>query len=305
MASSISTTPADSALFDAVAYFRREDPTGERVAKVLRKTFDQLYDGQHTGRYKIEQLYKTEKTHFGTLVEINLQREFAIPDGELLDYKIESHEVDCKYSFTGQWMLPPESFEQLVLLLQANDENSSWNMGVIRVTQENRRTSENRDRKTSLSKEGKSRITWLFQNARLQPNALLTLPADDVNRILGMPSGQKRVDELFRTALETRISRNIVATVAQQEDYMKRIRANGGARTNLASEGILILSGDYLDQRNLAGQLGLDEPLAGELISVKVQPATEAEGVLIDDCYWKRLEPEATATKSAPILKKA
>jgi hypothetical protein len=26
-------------------------------------------------------LYKTEKTHFGTLVEINLQREFGFADG--------------------------------------------------------------------------------------------------------------------------------------------------------------------------------------------------------------------------------
>jgi len=53
------------------------DPDGLRVARVLRRTYDMLLDGQHTGRYRWDQLYKTEKTHFGTLVEINLQREFG------------------------------------------------------------------------------------------------------------------------------------------------------------------------------------------------------------------------------------
>ena len=53
------------------------DPDGSRIARVLRRTYDMLLDGQHTGRYRWDQLYKTEKTHFGTLVEINLQRESA------------------------------------------------------------------------------------------------------------------------------------------------------------------------------------------------------------------------------------
>ena len=48
-----------------------------KVAKVLRRTYDMLLDGQHTGRYRWDQLLKTEKTHFGTLVEINLQRAFG------------------------------------------------------------------------------------------------------------------------------------------------------------------------------------------------------------------------------------
>lgn len=58
-----------------------KDYDGARIAKVLRRTFDMLLDGQHTGRYRWRQLYKTEKIHFGTLVEINLQREFGFDDG--------------------------------------------------------------------------------------------------------------------------------------------------------------------------------------------------------------------------------
>ncbi len=69
-----------------VAELARLDPDGSRMARVFRATFDQLYDGQHTGRYSLDQLFKTEKTHFGTLIKINLQRELLLADGSVLDF---------------------------------------------------------------------------------------------------------------------------------------------------------------------------------------------------------------------------
>lgn len=51
------------------------DPAGRRFGRVLRDTIDQLLNGEVTGRYDWKTLFKTEKTHAGTLVEINLQRE--------------------------------------------------------------------------------------------------------------------------------------------------------------------------------------------------------------------------------------
>jgi len=58
--------------------------------------------------YRWDQLYKTEKTHFGTLVEINLQREFGFADGRdhgLLRSRAST--VDCKYAQNiAEWMIP-------------------------------------------------------------------------------------------------------------------------------------------------------------------------------------------------------
>lgn len=69
-----------------------------------------LLDGQHTGRFRWDQLYKTEKAHAGTLIEINLQREFGFGDGLEMDYRIAGIDVDCKFSQTrGAWMIPPEA----------------------------------------------------------------------------------------------------------------------------------------------------------------------------------------------------
>ena len=58
------------------------DPDGDRFAAVLRDTLDQLLDGRRRGRFDYRDLYKTEKTYMGTLVEINLQRAFDFEDGD-------------------------------------------------------------------------------------------------------------------------------------------------------------------------------------------------------------------------------
>lgn len=293
---------ADPGVAAVVAELRRLDPDGSRMAKVFRSTFDQLYDGQHTGRYSVDQLFKTEKTHFGTLIEINLQREFKIADGDVLDFKIAGLEVDCKYSHTGAWMLPIESFEQLILVTEADDQKSVWSAGVVRVTEENRRTSENRDKKTGLNAHGRSQITWLFKDAPMQPNALLQLPPSVVAEIMAGRSGQARLNELFRRATNRRLSRNIIATVAQQDDYMKRVRDNGGSRSALRPEGYLILGGDYSVQRNLAAALGATIPEPGELVSIQVVPATAQDGVEIEGGWWRLAGPGDRIESPAPVL---
>jgi hypothetical protein len=284
----------DFALDEVEEYLRVQDPRGARMAKVFRSTFDQLYDGQHTGRYKLSQLYKTEKTHFGTLLEINVQREFEFEDGDVLDYKIAGHEVDCKYSHTGAWMLPQESFNQIILGMKADDAKSRWSAGLVRVTPANRRTSENRDRKTGLNSVGRTQIRWLHDDAPMQPNALLGLLETEVSAIFEQSSGQARINHLFRTAPNQRLSRNIIATVAQQEDYMKRVRENGGSRSALRPEGFLILGGDYRSQREMAIQLGATVPDPGEMISVRVArcDGPGANVVEIGNSYWRIATPQ-------------
>jgi hypothetical protein len=116
---------SDSELVAVAAEVGSLDPDGSRIGRVIRATFDQLYDGQRSGRYRWDQLFKTEKTHCGTLIEINLQREFQFRDGNALDYTIADVDVDCKYSqeLSG-WMIPPEAVSRLCLGLSAVDNAS-------------------------------------------------------------------------------------------------------------------------------------------------------------------------------------
>lgn len=289
---------ADAELQEIAAELARLDPRGVRTAQVLRETLDQLYDGQRTGRYRWDQLHKTEKTHCGTLVEINLHREFDFADGETLDYRIAGAEVDCKYSQSlGGWMIPPEAHDHLCLLLWADDAAGFWSMGVVRTTPGRLNTGGNRDKKATLNSAGRDAVTWMYQRIPLPPNVLLQLPRATVDRIFALRHGTQRVYELFRCALGMRIGRGVIATVAQQSDYMKRVRTNGGARTALQPEGIIVL-GQYQSHRAIARQLAVAEPESGESVAVRVVPASSAgPGVAeIDGGLWTVVGPDGPVT---------
>ena len=266
---------ADAELRAVAEELVERDPAGNKVARVLRRTYDMLLDGQHTGRYRWDQLSKTEKTHFGTLAEINLQRAFGFADGKTMDFAIRGVDVDCKFSQTpADWMIPPEAAGQLVLGLWASDDQGLWSLGLIRAADEVLTSATgNRDRKRWLSPLGKASVTWLRKNRPLPENALLRIPPHDVDLVFNCsPSGAKRLDMLFRLAQKRIISRTVVATVAQQEDYMRRVRGNGGSRGSLQPEGIVIL-GDYRSHRSVAEQLRLPVPAPGSGESVSVRLA--------------------------------
>ena len=224
----------DRELAAVAAELRALDGDGARMATAIRGALDMLLDGQHTGRYRWDQLHKTEKTHAGTLVEIALARALRLAGGTVLDYTIAGAEVDCKFSHRlGGWMIPPEAGGKLLLLVQASDEDGTWSAGLLRAIPGNLSPAGNRDGKRSLNDRGRAAVRWLHARAPLQDNALIRLPERDVAAIFARPSGQQRVNELFRRAQRMRVSRTVVATVAMQDDYMKRVRGGGGARDQL------------------------------------------------------------------------
>ncbi len=293
------------------AELRILDPTGAQVARVLRDTLDQIYDGQHTGRWDYNQLHKTEKTHVGTLVEINLHRQFGFMDGTTTDYRIAGVEVDCKYSMNyGGWELPPEAIEHVCLLVTANDKQSSWAAGLIRVKKSLLRARANRDAKRQLSASSYAYIRKLWPDSgKLAENLFLNLDADIRDRIFnaranrGDQHGQARVNELFRLVQYRIIRRAELATVAQQDDFMKRARGNGGARTTLRPEGILVL-GHQDNDPDVAAALGLPVPKKGELVSGRVIRARDDRNdpvAIIEGECWALARPDDPVVP-APIV---
>lgn len=271
------------------------------VGQAIRRSFDQVYDGQHTGRFHVAQLSKTEKTNTGSLVEIWLARLLGLADGRSLDFCIAGYDVDCKFSYKdGGWMLPPEVIGEIAMLLTADDYYGTWSMGLVRVTPERTRLSQNRDAKTSLTAYGRKDIEWLFRHESLPGNVLLALPAADTIAIMRQEvggrttSGQQRLDELFRRCTGRRISRTVIATVAQQDDFMKRVRSNGGSRSRLVTDGYLLL-GHYAKHQRVADALGVPVPLAGEIVSVRVAPCRpddrDVQSTKIAEQPWRLWRP--------------
>ncbi|MCX5596525.1 NaeI family type II restriction endonuclease [Streptomyces phaeochromogenes] len=288
------------------------DPDGRRFASVLRNTIDQLLNGEATGRYDWSTLFKTEKTHAGTLVEINLQREFMFDDGDATDYRIAGIQVDCKYSQRfGMWMIPPEAQGHLCLLVWADDRLSRWSAGLLRIEQEWLNGGTNRDMKFTVKAKHRDKIIWIWRDAELPENVLLHLDEATRKRILipGKNKGQARVRELFRHVHGKRISRGVVRTAAQQLDYMARVREGdkGRARPALRSEGIIIL-GDYQSHQAVARALGGPVPDEGEFVAHRVARARpehhDRPQAAIDGDYWVIARPGEDADP-APRLPEA
>lgn len=296
---------SDQELVSVFRKFHDADPDGSRIGQLMRRTLDQLYDGQRTGRYSWEQLHKTERTHFGTLFEINLRREFddVIDEGSKLDYKVAGVDVDCKFSQRMfAWMIPPEAIGHLLVVGYVSDAKGEFALGVVRATLPHCRTASNRDAKVQLNQAGRDAVRWLQRPGDLPPNVLLNCDAETLKAIFAARSGQKRVNELLRRVTCERIGRNVIATVAQQDDFMKRVRANGGARTSLRSEGYVILGGDYAKHRAVAEMLGVVVPRPGEVVSARVVPtqidddfAPELEGV-----RWRLAAEHEESIRDAP-----
>jgi hypothetical protein len=247
----------------------------------------------------------------GTLVEINLQRRFKFESGMATDYRIAGVQVDCKYSMReGGWTLPPEVVGHVALVVTAADESSSWMAGLIRVEESLMNAGRNRDAKGVLSLAGRLRVRWLWpEHGHLAPNVFLELDDETRNRIFSAsssgrtPSGQAKVNELFRSVQGRIIRRAELATVAQQDDFMKRARGNGGARTHLQPEGILVL-GHQENDPLVARDLGLPVPAKGEFVAARVVPC-EPDGVVdvaeIAGAFW-RLADQTDPVVPAPVI---
>lgn len=298
-------------------YLMKRDPEGHRFARVLREAIDQLLDGEHTGRFDWNELHKTEKTHAGTLIEINLLREFGFRSGQDMDYLIEGIEVDCKFSQKEfGWMIPPEALDEICLVIWADDhsDHGLWSAGLFRADRARLTVSGNitkkgnRDGKFRLTKEHRSMVSWLWYRQPLKENLLLHLDPALRAKVLAPRSGQGKVNELFRQVQRRRIDRNVVRTLAQQHDYMARVRddKNGTrARPALRKEGIII-TGDSANHRSVAKALGGPIPERGEFVSFKIAPAEQHRGdrpsAELDGTLWVALKDNEVAHVPAPKL---
>jgi len=157
-----------------------------------------------------------------------------------------------------------------------------------------------RDSKRTISAVGRASIHWIFKDDLLPPNILLRLPRSTVDQLMALPNGQQRIDQVFRVAQKMRIGRGVIATLGRQDDYMKRVRGNGGSRTRLKREGIIVL-GDYEEHKRIAEALGIPVPGSGEFVSVRVVPAAKAgKGIIeLEGCLW-RVAKEGDAVVEAP-----
>ncbi len=229
----------------------------QKLRSFFRSAIDEVIDTARTGRYVLADLEKTEKTYLGTKFEILLRDWLDVPHGVILDLQIGGQEVDVKSTTGGKsgWMIPPEAIEQLCILLRVNEEASTCAVGIARARRDYLRVGANRDAKTSFSAAGRQNIWWLVQDYPYTPNFWLLIDQQTREWIMEPRGGTTRLARLFEACPETPVSRVLISSIAAQDDFMKRIRRNGGARDILAPKGIAILYSE--NDRDIMHKLGL------------------------------------------------
>ena len=128
---------------------------------LVRQAIDEVIDTPRTGRTKLSEIEKTEKTYIGTKIEILARALLKLPRGTKLDLLVENHEVDVKFTVTGNWMVPMTTLNELCLLIFADTKKQTFGVGLLRMTKNNISESENRDKKRRVNSTGKNNILWL------------------------------------------------------------------------------------------------------------------------------------------------
>jgi hypothetical protein len=158
---------------------------------------------------------------------------------------------------------------------------------------------------------GQSRVRYLYPGGRLPENLLLHLTPDVRERIFDprprrrhTPTGQDRIDMLFRLVQGRLVDRASILTVAQQKDSMKRAREAREPK-RLGKEGILVF-GHQDGEARAASDLGLPVPRKGGLVSARVVPAEASwtgQAAEIGGRPWRLAQP-GDPEVPAPLMPK-
>jgi Restriction endonuclease NaeI len=253
----------------------------EDIPQLLRRAIDEVIDSARSNRFTLIEIEKTEKTYIGTKIEILLRNYLGMNKGKVLDLSIDGIEVDIKNTIGSNWTIPSEAMGHPCILLKAQESTSLCSFGIIVIRDEILNPGRNRDGKRTISQAGMAHVHWLLKDEPYPENFWEKLDTETRQEIVTPRGGTERLANLFRRVQNRPISRLLVQAVAQQDDYMKRIRRNGGARDVLAPEGIAILWGQK--DKLLIHKLGVPACGPDEFISFK--PGTAEQIQLLRDAH--------------------
>jgi hypothetical protein len=233
----------------------------------VRRAIDEVIDGARTGRYRYEELESQEKAYIGTRIEIVVRTELGLDPKGKLDTVIAGHEIDFKWSALGRWMIPREAVGELCLVLSGDEAGGTFSVGLLRCTEDRFTAIPNQDLKRTISAAGRKHVSWLIENGGLPASFLAGLAEETRDAVLAQPAGQARVREFFTRVTRRPVPREVIPTLAVQEDPMRRIRKDRGG---ISLGGMRILSGRFDGRREAAEYLGYGPLSKRDYVSVPV-----------------------------------
>jgi hypothetical protein len=212
--------------------------------RAVRRSIDEVLDGPRTGRWSFAQLEKTEKTYVGTKVEIVVRASLGLEPGPVLDLEIEGRPVDVKWAMNSVWQIPQEAIGELCLCMGGLAGMTQFQVGLLRCDEARLNPGENRDRKRTVSADGRRMMRMLVEPAAIPPNFVAEMDPTVRADVMSRPTIQGRITALFQMHPYMPVPRSAVRTIARTEgDPMRRLRADTLAGDPL--EGMRLLSSQY------------------------------------------------------------
>jgi hypothetical protein len=254
-----------------------------KFPELVRDAVDFVLDPVRTARTRVTELDNVEKTFIGLKLEHFVRDMLDVPKG-LRDLEIAGMDVDIKNTVGENWSIPLETYRssEPCLLMAVDDEEFRCWLGIIIAKPEYLHGGRgNRDTKKGVSRAGFDNILWLVKEAPFPSSRFSGLDMDRFRELRKVPSGNERVAQFWRENLGRVVHRDVMeALLFNQSDFMKRLRANGGAPDILMPEGIAVLIGTYLKSRGLAAELGF---LLKSDEVVGIAPRSEREWMLMQE----------------------
>lgn len=233
----------------------------QRFPQLVRDAIDFVLDSVRTARTRVSDLDNVEKTFIGLKLEHFVRDLLDAPKG-VRDLIIAGMDVDIKNTVRKNWSIPQETYRssEPCLLMAIDDKRFTCSLGLILAKLEYLHGGRgNRDTKRGVSTAGFANILWLVADEPFPPSRFSGLDMErfrDLRKTIKI--GNDRAAQFWRENLRRVVHRDVMeALLFDQADFMKRLRAGGGAPDKLKREGIAILIGTFLADRSLAAALGI------------------------------------------------
>lgn len=241
---------------------------------LVRDAVDFVLDPVRTARTRVAELDNVEKTFIGLKLEHFVRDMLDVPKG-VRDLVLRGMDVDIKNTVGNNWSIPQETYRnsEPCLLMAVNDGESTCSLGLIVAKLEYLHGGTgNRDTKRGVSASGFENILWLVAECPFPSSRFSGLDMARFRDLRRNFRGNERAAQFFRENLGRPVHRDVMrALLFDQDDFMKRLRTNGGAPDILEPEGISILIGVRNGDKETAQALGLGNLRKDEIVGVRTR----------------------------------
>lgn len=246
---------------------------------LVRDAVDFVLDPVRTARTRVSELDNVEKTFIGLKLEHFVRDMLDVPKG-VRDLIVAGMDVDIKNTVRSNWSIPQETYRssEPCLLMAVDDKKCTCSLGLIVAKVEYlHRGKGNRDTKKGVSKVGFANILWLVADVPFPSSRFSGLDMDRFRELRKtIRGGNERAAQFWRENLRHVVHRDVMETLLfDQSDPMKRLRVRGGAPDTLGPEGIAILIGYFIAERELATKLGIPNLKRDEIVGVAPRDKSE------------------------------